>query len=156
MIVATYNVEFLFDEGEHQHSGQTWVYKPEYVAERVSKLAEKFKQINADVLLLQEVGSESVVHKIIEQSGLSYQAFFGETDRFGVGNAVLYRVPVTQVSSVPTTGALPSFGSDTADNLSPHIPSRRGFVHATVEYQGAPLHIIGLHIKANFLTNAAG
>lgn len=155
MIIATYNVEFLFDEGKHEHSGQMWDYSPESVAEKVKNLGAKLAEANADVLLLQEVGSQSAVQKVIDTSGIPYKCFFAEADRYGVCNAVLYRVPAKHVSSIPTNGSLPTFG-EVADNITQNIPSRRGFAYITVEFNGATLHIIGLHLKANFLTDSKG
>jgi len=65
MKIATFNVEFLFDEGEHKHSGKTWTYSKEYVNARIEYLAKIFSEIDADVLFLQEVASTSMIEKII-------------------------------------------------------------------------------------------
>lgn len=151
MRVATYNVEFFFDTGKYTHSGAEWEYTVEFVDERIRKLSAKLREVDADILLLQEVGSLSAVQKLIKNTGIPYDMFAAEPDRFGVRNVALFRVPVSQKLSIPTTSPLPTFSDTDKDNLSQRIPSRRDFVYLVSELSGKQLHIIGLHLKANFL-----
>ena len=91
MKIATHNVEFLFEEGTHSHSGKKWNYKKELVEARIDHFSKLFSEINADILLLQEVASQSVIERIIAKTRIDYSYFFANPDKNGVGNVVLYK-----------------------------------------------------------------
>lgn len=151
MKVAIQNIEFLFDEGTHAHSGEEWQYTPEHVAARIEHFGELFSKIDADILLLQEIASKSVIERIIERSGIDYAYFFAEPDQNGVGNVALYKQKDAKCESVPAVSSLPVFVEDDEDVAGKRIWSRRDFVHLETTYNGKKLHVVGLHIKANFL-----
>jgi len=150
MRIATYNTEFLFGEGTHQHSGKDWTYTPEYIEKRIAYFAEKFKKINADILLLQEVASEEVVKRIIERSGIIYNYFFA-TPANNVGNVVLYKDSNAICDTIPAMTYLPVFVEGDADVLGSSMWSRRDFVYLRSTHRDKPLHVLGIHIKSNFL-----
>ncbi len=150
MKIATHNVKFLFGEGTHSHSGKEWIYTPEYVQARVDHFAKVFSEINADILLLQEVASEDVIKRIIAQSEIDYAYFFA-TPKDNVGNAVLYKQKDAVGTTVPAKTNLPVFIEGDEDVLGSRIWSRRDFVQLTTIYNDKPLYLLGIHVKANFL-----
>ncbi len=153
MKIATYNVEFLFDEGEQKHSGKVWIYTKEYVAARVEYLANKLSEIDADIIFLQEVASESVVKKIIDRTGKNYLYFIAIPDKSGVGNAVMYKSKDCICESIPTTTDFPVFAEGDTDSIGSRIYSRRAFVHLTTKYNDKPIHLFGLHLNARFFVH---
>lgn len=151
MKIATHNIEFLFEEGTHNHSGKEWNYSKELVEARIEHFAKLFSEINADILLLQEIASKSVIERIIAKSGVGYSYFFAAPDQNGVGNVVLYKEKDAVCKSIPVVAPLPVFIEGDNDTLGSRIWSRRDFVHLETEWNGKKLHAIGIHIKANFI-----
>lgn len=159
MRIATHNLEFLFEEGTHAHSGKEWNYTKELVESRIDHFSKLFSEINADILLLQEVASKSVIERIIEKTGIDYSYFFATPDQNGVGNVVLYKQKDAICESIPALTSLPVFIEGDTDVIGSRIWSRRDFVHIETTWQGKKLHVVGVHIKANFLMpekNTAG
>lgn len=159
MKVATHNLEFLFEEGAHTHSGKEWKYTKEFVEARIDHFSKLFSEINADILLLQEVASRSVIERIIEKMGIDYSYFFATPDQNGVGNVVLYKQKGAVCESIPALTSLPVFIEGDTDVIGSRIWSRRDFVHMETTWQNKKLHVVDAHIKANFLMpekNTAG
>ena len=150
MKIATFNVEFLFEEGEHKHSGKTWIYPKEYVEARIEHLSKVIGEIDADVLFLQEVASESVLKRIVEKTQKGYSYFLAEPDKRKVGNAVLYRLKDCEVRSVPAITDFPVMVEGDIDDLGSKLFSRRAFVSLTTTYKDKPLHLFGLHLNSRF------
>jgi len=150
MKIATYNVEFLFDEGDHRHSGKDWVYSNKYVEARIEHLAGKLSEIDADVVFLQEIGSADTVERIIARTGIPYRLFLAKPDRSGVGNAVLYRPGDAEVRSIPAAGSFPVMVEGDQDAIGTQIASRRDFIHLKMTYRDRPLHLFGLHLNSRF------
>jgi len=153
MKIATFNVEFLFDEGEHKHSGKTWKYSKEYVESRIEHLAKVISEIDADVLFLQEVASESAIKRIIEKTGKDYSYFLAEPDKRDVGNAVIYRLKDCTVQSIPAVTDFPVIVEGDTDVLGSKLFSRRAFVSLTTTYKDKPLHLFGLHLNSRFFVH---
>ncbi|MEK7129278.1 MAG: peptide-methionine (R)-S-oxide reductase MsrB [Patescibacteria group bacterium] len=42
MKIATHNIEFLFEEGTHTHSGKEWNYTKEFVEARINHFSKLF------------------------------------------------------------------------------------------------------------------
>ncbi|OGZ06528.1 MAG: hypothetical protein A2942_04950 [Candidatus Lloydbacteria bacterium RIFCSPLOWO2_01_FULL_50_20] len=151
MKIATHNIEFLFEEGVHTHSGKEWNYTKEFVEARIDHFSKLFSEINADIVLLQEIASKSVIERIIARTGIDYSYFFATPDQNGVGNVVLYKQKDAKCESIPVIASLPVFIEGDADTTGSRIWSRRDFVHMEATWQGKKLHVVGIHIKANFL-----
>jgi endonuclease/exonuclease/phosphatase family metal-dependent hydrolase len=151
MKIATHNLEFLFEEGVHSHSGKEWIYTKELVDARIDHFSKLFYKIDADILLLQEVASKSVIERIIEKTGIDYSYFFATPDQNGVGNVILYKQKDAICESIPALAPLPVFIEGDVDVMGSRIWSRRDFVHAEVTWHGEKLHVVDVHIKANFL-----
>jgi endonuclease/exonuclease/phosphatase family metal-dependent hydrolase len=159
MKIVTHNVEFLFEEGIFDHSGHTWNYTKEIVEARINYFSKLFSEINADILLLQEIASKSVIERIIARTGIDYSYFFATPDQNGVGNVALYKQKDAICESVPALTSLPVFIEGDADVVGSRIWSRRDFVRMEMMWSGKKLHIVGVHVKADFLMpekNATG
>ena len=156
MKIATFNVEFLFDEGEHRHSGKKWVYTKEYVEARVTHLAKVISEIDADVLLIQEVASESALKRIIEKTGKDYSYFLADPDKRGIGNAVIYRLKDYTVKSISAVTDFPVLIEGDTDVLGSKLFSRRAFFSLQTIYKDKPLHLFGLHLNSRFFIHLQG
>lgn len=117
MTIATYNLNFLFGGGTHLRSGKEWVYSPELVVARVDYFAQRFAELGVDVLLLQEVASESVLQQVIVRSGIDYRYFLATPDEKGIGNAVLCRAPDAVARSITSSFRRRSNRSSSARRL---------------------------------------
>ena len=151
MKITTHNLEFLFDEGIHSHSGKEWHYTKELVEARIDHFSKLFSRLDSDIILLQEVASKSVIERIIKRTGIPYYYFFAVPDQNGVGNAVLYKQKDAVCESIPALASLPVFVQGDADVIGSRIWSRRDYVHLETVFQAKKLHVVGVHIKANFL-----
>ncbi len=150
MRLATFNVEFLFDEGEHKHSGKAWIYTEEYVTARIEHLAKVFVEIDADILFLQEVASVGVIERIIKKTGKDYSYFLATPDKNSVGNAAIYKSKECVCESVPAVTDFPVMVEGDKDSIGPRLYSRRAFAHIMISYKGKPLHLFGLHLNSRF------
>jgi exonuclease III len=151
MKIATYNLCFLYGVGVHKHSGKDYMFNEDFVGKRIDYFAKAFTDINADILFVQELGSEEVLKRIIEKMDGKYKYFIAEPDVNGVGNAVLYRLDNCECESIPSKTNLPVFISGDQDILGSRMYSRRDFVHLKTTYMNKPIHFLGIHIKSNFL-----
>lgn len=104
--VVTYNVENFFDDvddpalsGRYEDAHST---KP---AAQVEALAATIRRLDADIVALQEVESESVVREFRDThlAGLGYEflASVDAGDERGIEQAVLSRHPITEVKNWP-------------------------------------------------------
>jgi exonuclease III len=152
MKIGTYNLKFLFDEGVRLHSGKERTFTADFVARRFEYFAEQFDILNADILFLQELGDESALQKIIKQTKDDYSYFIAEPDKYGVGNAVIYKSSLNcSCSSIPTNTTLPVFDEQDKDNLGPRVWSRRDYVKLETKYNKQTLTLLGVHVKSRFL-----
>jgi endonuclease/exonuclease/phosphatase family metal-dependent hydrolase len=151
MKIITQNLEFFFGEGIHKYAGKTWEHTEEFVQARINHFAELFKAENADVIFLQELASEDVIKRIIDRCGIDYSYFLAKPDNHGIGNAILTKDKNTKFSSIPCVSPLPVFVTGDIDTIGPRIWSRRDFVYAETTFNDKPLHLLCIHIKANFL-----
>ncbi|MDP3989512.1 MAG: hypothetical protein Q8P93_04750 [bacterium] len=132
------------------HSGKEWTYTPLFIEKRIEYFAEKFKDIDADILLLQEVASEDMIQRIISRCAIPYKYFFA-TPANNVGNVVLYKDEDAVCGTIPAKTVLPVFVEGDCDVLGERMWSRRDFVYIKSTYNNKPLYCIGIHIKANFM-----
>lgn len=152
MKISTYNLKFLFDTGTRLHSGKEYTFTSDFVEQRFQYFTKQFDLLDADILFLQELGDESALIKILEKTKADYRHFIAEPDTFGVGNAVVYKSRLNcSCSSIPSRTSLPVFNSEDKDTLGSRIRSRRDYVQVETTYNEKPLHLLGIHIKSNFL-----
>lgn len=153
MKVATYNLEFLFDKGTHTHSGKEWNYTSEFVGRRIDYFAKAISDINADIVFLQELASESVLRRILGKVGEGYSYFIATPDVNGVGNAVIFKKEINCActSIQAKSDHMPVFVEGDQDVIGPRIWSRRDFVFMKTIHEGKDINMLGVHVKSRFL-----
>jgi len=157
MKIGTWNLRFLFDEGTRLYSGVETEFTKEFVEKRFAYFAEQFDALNCDILFIQELGDESALQKIVTQTKNNYSYFVGKPDKYGTGNAVIYKSDLEcECESVPTNTVVPVFNEEDNDLISHRIESRRDYVKPETKVNGGTLVILGLHIKARFLVYKNG
>jgi endonuclease/exonuclease/phosphatase family metal-dependent hydrolase len=125
------------------------------VEAKVANVAKSLRRANADIVALQEVGSEELLERLVtrETKDLGYGSpVIGTADKRGIRNVLLSRLPV-QWSQVHTAKSLPfpRFIEGDPDPFPNRIPLRRGVVHIRVDADGAigELDVMTAHFKSN-------
>ena len=141
--IATYNVKDLFDSVNE--STET------HLNRKLDTLAAVVSKVDADVLALQEVGSEAVLDRLRERlPGMYDFRIVGTADARGIRCALLARLPV-RGHQVHTAAQLdfPRFVETDPLPFGARIPLRRGVVHAEID-AGAlgVVHALVLHFKS--------
>jgi endonuclease/exonuclease/phosphatase family metal-dependent hydrolase len=117
LTIATYNVENLFDltddpshdEGEFTPGTATW--NAARLADRMARMARVFKDLNADIVSVNEVENELVLGQlrdaIVDAGGPNYPylAVSNSSDPRGIKPAVLSRYPITRSFGRPINRA---------------------------------------------------
>ena len=117
LTIATYNVENLFDltddpshdEGEFTPGTATW--NAARLADRMARMAHVFKDLNADIVSVNEVENEAVLGQlrdaIADAGGPSYPylAVSNSSDPRGIKPSVLSRYPITRSFGRPINRA---------------------------------------------------
>jgi len=142
--IATFNVEFLFDgiepEGEADFG---WKGDPEAARHHRNGVAAIIRQLNADIVVLQEVENEEVMRMMLDESlsDLRYEAFYvrgrDTFTRQDVG--ILSRLPVDEIGR--TDERAPLAGARTDYGVSKNLWAR-------LDLGGIPTTIIGVHLLA--------
>jgi endonuclease/exonuclease/phosphatase family metal-dependent hydrolase len=127
--VATYNVLNLFDAAEPGHAS--------IIGDKIAHLASQIQAADADVVGLQEIGSEKLLEELVLSLGLhaSYtHRVVGTPDVRGIRNALISRLPFKS-SRVLTSPQLefPRFVEGDPSPYGARLPLRRGVVHAEVD-----------------------
>jgi len=122
------------------------------LAAKLGWIAETLRTCDADVIGLQEVGTEDLVRAVLERLGDSRygEPVMGTADARGIRCALLSRVPVL-ASGVHTAESLPFpvFQDGDPPPFGARIPLRRGVVHARVDAPGmGPVDILVAHFKS--------
>lgn len=141
LTVATFNVKDYFDSPRNAP----------VLAEKAREIARHVTRAEADVVALQEVGSEALLAAMLAHVpfGASYKVFFGGADRRGIGNAILSRRPVVEseihaAADVP----FPVFRVGDPQPFAGRLPLRRPIVRVTIEALDARIHLFSTHWKS--------
>src|SRR5436305_1999276 len=132
--LATWNVKDLFE-------GPGLDAKLEHLAERLAAL-------DADVVALQEIGSEPALARLAARLGYA-PPMFATADARGIRNAALVRPGVgVRAWRVHTARHLdfPRFDPSDPPPFGERIPLRRGVLH--VELAPLGLHVFVVHFKS--------
>ena len=143
--VATFNILNLFDDVDDPYrNDDSTPTKPRRELERV---AQAIRDINADVLALQEVESRGYLERFLEvflsDMGYSHVVHFESNDARGIDAALVSRVPVGPVTSYrhlefpDASGSLRRFGRDL---LGVRLEPERA----------APFEVWVVHLKSNY------
>lgn len=143
--LATYNVLNLFDPRNADERKITDA--------KIAFLGERIAESQADVVGLQEIGSEKLLDELVAwlQKHANYMhREVGTADHRGIRNAAISRLPFLS-SRVLTSPALdfPRFIASDPHPYGTRLPLRRGVVHVEVD-GGAlgPIDMLVLHFKS--------
>lgn len=150
MKIGTFNLRNLFGPGTHSFHfyKDSFTYTPEFVQKRIDYLSEVVKKLNADLLFVQEVGSQELLEKVAKQSGINYSVFVGNPNWRGIANGVLYQGQCS-CSSVPPFGPLPEFTEGDEEPYANRSYHHTDFIHLKTTYKNAPLDILDVHLKSS-------
>lgn len=142
--IATYNVLDLFPPGPEGGAAA-------HHEKKLETLAAKIASLGADVLGLEEVGSNAVLEELVRRiPGEPYRVVFGTPDARGIGCALLSRLPLL-ASAVHTTDELPFpvFVEGDPHPFHGRMPLRRGIVQGTIDVPGVgPVDVFVVHFKS--------
>jgi endonuclease/exonuclease/phosphatase family metal-dependent hydrolase len=126
--LATFNLKDFFTARREQERG--------VVEAKLSNVAANLRRAAADIVALQEVGSEELLERLMNAlPELGYgEPLLGPPDRRGIRNVILSRLPI-QWSQVHQAKSLPfpCFVEGDPEPFPHRIPLRRGIVHVRVE-----------------------
>jgi predicted extracellular nuclease len=154
--LATYNVLNLFD-------GQNDADK-KVLADKIEFLAARIVESGADVVGLQEIGSEKLLEALVlslQKHAQYTHIVVGTPDVRGIRNALISRLPFKS-SRVLTSPNLefPRFVEGDPPPFGARLPLRRGVVHAEIDAGDfGSVHVLVVHFKSGRgvpLRNAAG
>lgn len=141
LTLATFNVKDFFDSPQNRP----------VLAQKTEEIAAQLTRADADVIALQEVGSEALIEGVLATmpKGRDYRIVFGGADKRGIGNAILSRLPLRE-SHVHASDSLsfPVFRRGDPPPFPGRLPLRRPVVHVTFEAFGGPVHALSTHWKS--------
>ncbi len=142
--IATHNLLDFFEPDAEMPPG--------WLAAKLAFVAAGLRRANADVVALQEVGSEALVRRLVESEvpelGYTHVAF-APGDRRGIRCAILSRLPVLE-THVHAAASLrfPRFVESDPEPFGERIPLRRPLVHVRVDSSLGPVDVVTLHFKS--------
>jgi endonuclease/exonuclease/phosphatase family metal-dependent hydrolase len=120
-------------------------------ARKVNGLAEKLRAIDADVIGLQEVGTEEALAPLLESLvDRGYVAHLGTPDDRGIRCALLSRLPI--IAAVTHTAdhlPFPALAAGDPPPFGQRIPLRRGVPHVAIATPLGPVHFLVAHLKSS-------
>ncbi len=143
--LATFNLKDFFDARTENERMR--------VDTKVNGVAASLRRANADVVALQEVGSEALLAELVARvPELDYGAcVVGSEDRRGIRNAMLSRLPVVW-SRVHEARELPfpTFVEGDPEPFPGRIPLRRGVVQVRIDAPDfGELDVFPAHFQSN-------
>jgi endonuclease/exonuclease/phosphatase family metal-dependent hydrolase len=159
MKIATYNVRNLFDPGTCIDDTKTEVVQEHFFNERVVYFIDKLRELDLDIVCLQEIGGEKGIQMIAD--ALEYNHFSAKPNKRGIRMSVLYKknLPQQILCSSVSFGELsiPSIQEQgDTEGLKPIAQRRDVLVVDINSYNGKPLRIVTFHLKSNIPTYLDG
>ena len=150
MKIATYNVRNLFDPGTYLDERAEDAVNESFFNLRIAYLTSYFKDLELDIICLQEIGGEHGLKLIAE--ALSYDYFFAKPNKRGIRMAVLYKKALTDVITCESVSlgnlTIPSITKkNDTEGLDP-VTNRREVLVIDVAYQGKKLRVVTFHLKS--------
>jgi endonuclease/exonuclease/phosphatase family metal-dependent hydrolase len=146
LTLATFNTKDLLDPRDDAARA--------HLEKKLDHVAGVLGRLDADVLALQEVGTEAVLEQLcgrLEKRGGYGAPIVGTADNRGIRNAILTRLPVLASKvHAPARLDFPVFHAGDPPPFGDRVPMRRGVVHAKLD-AGAlgPLDVLVAHFKSN-------
>ncbi len=141
LTLATFNVKDLFEGG-----GRAPV-----LPAKLEEIALQLQRADADVIGLEEVGSESLVRQVLDRMpcGEDYRVVFGIPDRRGIANALASRLPVLEQERITKESLpFPRFVQGDPEPFPGRLPLRRAVVRVKVTLGSHHLHVLCTHWKS--------
>ncbi|MGI5869352.1 MAG: endonuclease/exonuclease/phosphatase family protein [Kiritimatiellia bacterium] len=143
ILVATWNLENLFDTeanqpggGDEEFTPESWRrWTPERLDTKLDNLAWVIDQMKPDILCVCEVENRAVLQQLVDRIERNHNWTFhaiaheDSPDPRGIDNAILSRHPIT------------------SSRLLPH-EDRRGALLATIDIEGAAITVLANHWKS--------
>ncbi len=150
MKIATYNVRNLFDPGTFLDERAIDAVDETFFNQRVAYLTDYFKNLDLDIICLQEIGGEKAVRALGET--LSYDFFFARPNKRGIRMAVMYKKALADVISCESVSlgelSIPSIvATGDTDGLA-KVSNRRDVLVIDLAYQGKRIRIVTFHLKS--------
>ena len=152
MKIATYNVRNLFDPGTFLDERAIDPVDEGFFNQRITYLTQTFKDLDLDIVCLQEIGGEQGLTRIGNELG--YEYFFAKPNKRGIRMAVLYKKSLQGLLTCESVSLgdlkLPTVTvrGDT-EALTP-ISNRRDVLVIDVAYQGKKIRLVTFHLKSLF------
>ncbi len=141
LVIATFNVKDYFDSPRNAP----------VLPSKAREIAKHLVRANADVVAMQEVGSEALVRDVLAHVpfGASYTVCFGGTDKRGIGNVILSRLPVEEVEHHTEENLpFPVFREGDPEPFPGRLRLRRPVVRVRISALGRTIHVLTAHWKS--------
>ncbi len=152
MKIATFNLRNLFAAGDHQIFDELVTYTNELVQKRIEQAVATIIKLEADVIVVNEIGSAEVLKTITGKLPGKYYSFMAKPEARGIANGILYCDAQASCESFRLSPSLSLFTASASEPYAGQVKSYREIIHFTTTYAGQPLHILGLHLKSPFST----
>lgn len=150
MKIATYNVRNLFDPGTYLDERAEDAVDETFFNKRITYLTSYFRELDLDIICLQEVGGEKGVALIGDALGYSY--FFAKPNKRGIRMAVMYKKALADVVHCESVSlgelSIPSITTRGDTEGLAKVTNRRDVLVIDVAYQGKRLRIVTFHLKS--------
>ncbi|MEQ1662959.1 MAG: endonuclease/exonuclease/phosphatase family protein [Thiobacillus sp.] len=169
LTLATCNVLNLALPGRSYYANQEPYTAQEY-QRKIDWLGDSLKNLNADIVAVQEIWDEAALQEAVKASGLRYRTVKSP----GAENTDASGKPLPGAEGTPRVGFItrletlalqsyreidPAMHADVPD-IGPHVRFERPPLHLTVKLDsGQPLHVLTVHMKSKrpkFLQAADG
>ena len=151
MKIATFNVRNLFDPGTFLDERAENAVDEGFFNKRIEYLTEYFKNLDLDIICLQEVGGEKGIAQIAENLGHDF--FSAKPNKRGIRMSVLYRKSFADVISCESVSlgelTIPSIKERGDTSLLLPISQRRDILVIDLAYEGKRLRVVSFHLKSN-------
>lgn len=151
MKIATYNVRNLYDPGTFVDDEKKDAVDEGFFNRRVEHFTSIFKELDLDIICLQEIGGEQGVRMMSE--ALSYECFFAKPNKRGIRMAVMYKKSLSDSISCESVsfGDLPIPSIQTRGDTNALLPiaQRRDILEITLKNSGKTISINTFHLKSN-------
>ncbi|MFA4818405.1 MAG: endonuclease/exonuclease/phosphatase family protein [Patescibacteria group bacterium] len=152
MKIATFNLRNLFAAGEHKIFDELVTYTNELLEQRLEQAAATISELDADIIVVNEIGSAEVLKTIAGKLPGKYYSFMATPESRGIANGILYRDEQASCKSFCLSPSLPLFIASASEPYVGQLKSYREIIHFITIYAGRPLHVLGLHLKSPVFT----
>ena len=151
MKIATFNVRNLFDPGTFLDERAENAVDEGFFDKRIAYLTGYLKNLDLDIICLQEVGGEKGITQLAENLG--YEFFSAKPNKRGIRMSALYRKSFADVITCESVSlgelTIPSIKERGDTSMLAPISQRRDVLVTDLAYQGKRLRVVSFHLKSN-------